>query len=59
MVPDNVLFAVQAGAVFEDLTKQCVLHTAFRLPNWTFSAYSPGTKANVISFTKGIPTESV
>jgi len=44
VVPDNVLFADQAGAVFEDLTKQCALHTVLRLPNGTFSPYSPGRR---------------
>jgi len=58
VVPDNVLFADQAGEVFEDLTKQCALHTVLRLPNGTFSPYSPGTKTNVIFFQKGVPTET-
>lgn len=59
VVPDNVLFVDQAGEVFEDLTKQCALHTVLRLPNGTFSPYSPGTKTNVIFFQKGIPTETI
>jgi type I restriction enzyme M protein len=58
VVPDNVLFADQAGEVFEDLTQQCALHTVLRLPNGTFSPYSPGTKTNVIFFTKGMSTET-
>jgi type I restriction enzyme M protein len=59
VVPDNVLFADQAGEVFEVLTQDCDLHTVLRLPNGTFSPYSPGTKTNVIFFTKGYPTETV
>jgi type I restriction enzyme M protein len=59
VVPDNCLFADQAGDVFEILTQDCSLHTVLRLPNGTFSPYSPGTKTNVIFFTKGYPTETV
>jgi type I restriction enzyme M protein len=59
VVPDNCLFADQAGDVFEILTQDCELHTVLRLPNGTFSPYSPGTKTNVIFFTKGYPTENV
>src|SRR5271165_1324583 len=58
VVPDNCLFADQAGEVFEILTQDCSLHTVLRLPNGTFSPYSPGTKTNVIFFTKGYPTET-
>jgi type I restriction enzyme M protein len=58
VVPDNCLFADQAGDVFEILTQDCNLHTVLRLPNGTFSPYSPGTKTNVIFFTKGYPTET-
>jgi|ERR1043166_5136118 type I restriction enzyme M protein len=58
IVPDNCLFADQAGDVFEILTQDCSLHTVLRLPNGTFSPYSPGTKTNVIFFTKGYPTET-
>lgn len=57
VVPDNCLFADQAGAVFQILTDDCDLHTVLRLPNGTFTPYSPGTKTNVIFFTKGAPTE--
>ena len=57
VLPDNCLFADQAGEVFEILTKDCNLHTVLRLPNGTFSPYSPGTKTNVVFFTKGFPTE--
>jgi type I restriction enzyme M protein len=59
VVPDNCLFADQAGEVFEILMQDCVLHTVLRLPNGTFSPYSPGTKTNVIFFTKGAPTETL
>ncbi|HLG98888.1 MAG TPA: class I SAM-dependent DNA methyltransferase [Bryobacteraceae bacterium] len=57
VVPDNCLFADQAGEVFEILMQDCKLHTVLRLPNGTFSPYSPGTKTNVVFFTKGQPTE--
>ena len=59
VVPDNCLFADQAGEVFKILTEDCELHTVLRLPNGTFTPYSPGTKTNVIFFTKGYPTETV
>lgn len=59
VVPDNVLFADQAGEVFEILTQDCDLHTVIRLPRGTFSPYSPGVKANVVFFTKGYATENV
>jgi type I restriction enzyme M protein len=59
VVPDNVLFAYQAGEVFKILTEDCDLHTVLRLPNGTFTPYSPGTKTNVIFFVKGYPTENV
>ncbi len=57
VVPDNVLFAQQAGEVFEVLMEDCDLHTVLRLPRGTFSPYTEGTKTNVIFFTKGRPTE--
>lgn len=59
VVPDNCLFADQAGDVFEILMKDCNVHTVLRLPNGTFSPYSPGTKTNVVFFTKGLPTTTV
>ena len=59
IVPDNVLFADQAGEVFRYLTEDCNLHTILRLPNGTFTPYSPGTKTNVLFFTKGYPTEMI
>jgi type I restriction enzyme M protein len=58
VVPDNVLFADQAGEVFHVLMEDCDLHTVLRLPGGTFHPYSPGTKTNVIFFTKGRPTET-
>jgi len=58
VVPDNCLFADQAGEVFKILTEDCNLHTVLRLPNGTFTPYSPGTKTNVIFFTKSYPTET-
>jgi type I restriction enzyme M protein len=57
VVPDNVLFADQAGEVFKVLTEDCDLHTVLRLPRGTFSPYSEGTQTNVIFFVKGRPTE--
>ena len=59
VVPDNVLFATQAGDVFKVLMEDCEVHTVLRLPRGTFSPYSAGTKTNVIFFTKGRPTEDV
>lgn len=59
VVPDNCLFADQAGEVFKILTEDCNLHTVLRLPNGTFTPYSPGTKTNVIFFVKGYKTETV
>jgi type I restriction enzyme M protein len=59
VVPDNCLFADQAGEVFKILTQDCDLHTVLRLPNGTFTPYSAGTKTNVVFFTKGRPTETV
>ena len=57
VVPDNVLFASQAGEIFKVLTEDCNLHTILRLPRGTFSPYTEGTKTNVLFFTKGRPTE--
>lgn len=59
VVPDNVLFAGQAGEVFEVLMEDCDVHTVIRSPQGTFSPYTEGTKTNVIFFTKGRPTERV
>jgi type I restriction enzyme M protein len=59
VVPDNCLFADQAGEVFRALTAECDLHTVLRLPNGTFTPYSAGTKTNVVFFTKGPATHHV
>lgn len=59
VVPDNVLFADQAGEVFKILMQDCNLHTVLRLPRGTFTPYTPGTKTYVIYFTKGRPTKHV
>lgn len=59
VVPDNVLFADQAGEVFKILMQDCDLHTVLRLPRGTFTPYTPGTKTYVIYFTKGRPTKRV
>ncbi len=59
VLPDNCLFADQAGDVFKVLTEDCDLHTVVRLPRGTFTPYSPGVKANVVFFSKGAPTENV
>ncbi len=57
VVPDNVLYAEQAGEVFKVLMEDCDVHTVLRLPRGTFSPYSENTKTNVLFFTKGRPTE--
>lgn len=57
VVPDNVLFADQAGDVFHVLMEDCDVHTVLRLPRGTFHPYSPGTKTNVLFLTKGRATE--
>jgi type I restriction enzyme M protein len=57
VVPDNVLFANQAAEVFQVIMEDCDVHTVLRLPRGTFHPYSPGTKTNVLFFTKGRPTE--
>ena len=59
VLPDNCLFADQAGEVFKILTEDADLHTVLRLPRGTFTPYSQGVKANVVFFTKGRPTETV
>ncbi len=58
VLPDNCLFADQAGEVFKIVAEDCNLHTILRLPRGTFTPYSPGVKANVVFFTKGYPTET-
>jgi type I restriction enzyme M protein len=59
VLPDNCLFADQAGEIFKILAEDCSLHTILRLPRGTFTPYSQGVKANVVYFTKGYPTENV
>jgi type I restriction enzyme M protein len=60
VVPDNVLFEENAGRDVRGLLmKDCQLHTILRLPVGTFTPYSPGVKANVIFFRKGLPTQEV
>lgn len=59
VLPDNCLFADQAGEVFKVLTEDCNLHTVLRLPRGTFTPYAQGVKANVVFFTKGEPTATV
>lgn len=57
VVPDSVLFAQQAGEVFEVLMEDCDVHTVLRCPRGTFSPYTEGTATNVLFFTKGRPTQ--
>jgi type I restriction enzyme M protein len=59
VLPDNVLFADQAGDVIKFLMEDCNVHTLLRLPNGTFTPYSQGVKANVIFFQKGLKTEDL
>ncbi len=59
VLPDNCLFADQAGEIFKILTEDCRLHTVLRLPRGTFTPYSQGVKANVVFFAKGAPTDVV
>ncbi|WP_343395232.1 N-6 DNA methylase [Candidatus Amarobacter glycogenicus] len=54
VLPDNCLFADQAGTVLEKLSKEAAFHTVVRLPRGTFTPYSPGTKTNVL-FNEGHP----
>ena len=57
VVPDNVMFANQAGEVFQVLMEDCDVHTVLRCPRGTFSPYTEGTKTYVIYFTKGYSTK--
>lgn len=60
VLPDNVLFEEHAGReVRKLLLSDCDLHTILRLPIGTFTPYSPGVKANILFFKKGLPTEEV
>ncbi len=58
VLPDNCLFEDKGGEVFEILMQDCNLHTVLRLPRGTFTPYSPGVKANVVFFQKGLSTEN-
>ena len=42
ILPDNCLFADQAGEVFKIVTEDCNLYTVLRLPRGTFTPYSQG-----------------
>ena len=59
VLPDNCLFAEQAGRVFEIVMQDCDVHTILRLPNGCFTPYSQGVKANVVFLRKGPRTERV
>lgn len=60
VMPDNVLFEENAGRdVRKLLLTDCQLHTILRLPIGTFTPYSPGVKANILFFRKGLPTNEV
>ncbi len=60
VLPDNVLFEDHAGRdVRRLLMTDCELHTILRLPIGTFTPYSPGVKANILYFRRGLPTEEV
>jgi len=59
VVPDNVLFADQAGEVFRVLMEDCDVHTVLRCPRGTFAPYTAGTKTNVLFFMKGEPTKTL
>lgn len=59
VVPDNVLFADQAGEVFKVLMEDCDVHTVLRCPRGTFAPYAAGTNTNVLFFTKGITTRKL
>lgn len=59
VVPDNVMFADQAGEVFKVLMEDCNVHTVLRCPRGTFAPYTAGTKTNVLFFTKGERTKTL
>jgi len=58
VVPDGVLFDATGKGIRENLLKNCNLHTILRLPEGTFVPYA-NAKANVIFFTKGVPTKEI
>ena len=55
----QLLFADQAGEVFEDPRRGLRPAHGAAAPRGTFTPYSQGVKANVIFFTKGYATEKV
>ncbi|MCB1214829.1 MAG: SAM-dependent DNA methyltransferase [Deltaproteobacteria bacterium] len=57
VLPDNCLFERQANKLFRSLSEEIDFHTLLRLPQGTFTPYSPGVKANVLFFQKGSPTK--
>lgn len=58
VLPDNVLFEGGAGeTIRKKLLEDFNLHTILRLPTGIF--YANGVKANVLFFTKGIPTKDI
>lgn len=59
VLPDNVLFEHAGREVRKLLLSDCDLHTILRLPIGTFTPYSPGVKANILFFEKGLPTKVV
>ena len=59
VVPDNVMFADQAGEVFKVLMEDCDVHTVLRCPRGTFAPYTAGTRTNVLFFTKGEATKTL
>jgi type I restriction enzyme M protein len=58
VVPDNVLFADQAGEVFKVLMEDCDVHTVLRCPRGTFAPYA-GTMTYVLFLMKGQPTHQL
>lgn len=58
VVPDGVLFDNTGKGIRENLLKAFDLRTILRLPDGTFTPYA-NAKANVIFFTKGVPTKEV
>jgi type I restriction enzyme M protein len=59
ILPDNCLFADQAGRLFDLVMQDCDVHTNLRLPNGTFTPYSQGVKANAVFLRKGLPTKQI
>ena len=58
VLPDNVLFESGAGeTIRKRLLADFNLHTILRLPTGIF--YANGVRANVLFFTKGIPTREI